>query len=230
MQGCRYLICSSLPQPVHSPSPVGLCGVGPVTSPGPLFSPGSSSDSNGADAEGPGPPAPVSVLLLHPSSLPFPCPWNQHCQSQRSSASSPLLFFLALRSSWPPRLPTSSSCTVLPWAPDTGQDPSQCCPLPFSVPQVTFQQICKDVHLVKHQGQQLFIESRARPLPRPRLPGELVGVWVWVRGETRWSPDLHPNPEELSPLLLSSAQLQAHLRPRPFTASPQTQSCRQTLL
>ncbi|KAF6091983.1 hypothetical protein HJG60_000150 [Phyllostomus discolor] len=80
-------------QPVHSPSPMGLCGVGPVTSPGPLFSPGSSSDSNGGDAEGPGPPAPV-----------------------------------------------------------------------------TFQQICKDVHLVKHQGQQLFIESRARPLPQPRLP------------------------------------------------------------
>uniref|UniRef100_A0A8C9A6H4 Period circadian regulator 1 n=1 Tax=Prolemur simus TaxID=1328070 RepID=A0A8C9A6H4_PROSS len=45
-------------QPVHSPSPTGLCGVGPVTSPGPLHSPGSSSDSNGGDAEGPGPPAP----------------------------------------------------------------------------------------------------------------------------------------------------------------------------
>ncbi|XP_017920103.1 PREDICTED: period circadian protein homolog 1 isoform X3 [Capra hircus] len=80
-------------QPVHSPSPTGLCGVGPVPSSGPLLSPGSSSDSNGGDAEGPGPPAPV-----------------------------------------------------------------------------TFQQICKDVHLVKHQGQQLFIESRARPLTRPRVP------------------------------------------------------------
>ncbi|XP_023586853.1 period circadian protein homolog 1 isoform X2 [Trichechus manatus latirostris] len=80
-------------QPVHSPSSTGLCGGGPVTSPGPLLSPGSSSDSNGGDAEGPGPPAPV-----------------------------------------------------------------------------TFQQICKDVHLVKHQGQQLFIESRVRPPPRPRLP------------------------------------------------------------
>nr|XP_013004186.1 period circadian protein homolog 1 isoform X2 [Cavia porcellus] len=80
-------------QPVHSSSPTGLCGVGPVASPGPLRSPGSSSDSNGGDAEGPGPPAPV-----------------------------------------------------------------------------TFQQICKDVHLVKHQGQQLFIESRARPPPQPRLP------------------------------------------------------------
>ncbi|XP_006151814.1 period circadian protein homolog 1 isoform X1 [Tupaia chinensis] len=80
-------------QPVHSPSPSGLCGVGPVTSPGPLHSPGSSSDSNGGDAEGPGPPAPV-----------------------------------------------------------------------------TFQQICKDVHLVKHQGQQLFIESRARPSARSHLP------------------------------------------------------------
>ena len=31
---------------------------------------------------------------------------------------------------------------------------------------------------MKHQGQQLFIESRARPLPRPRVPGELVRVWV----------------------------------------------------
>ncbi|XP_032472761.1 period circadian protein homolog 1 isoform X1 [Phocoena sinus] len=80
-------------QPVHSPSPTGFCGVGQVTSPGPLLSPGSSSASNGGDAEGPGPPAPV-----------------------------------------------------------------------------TFQQICKDVHLVKHQGQQLFIESRARPLPQPHVP------------------------------------------------------------
>ncbi|XP_054544796.1 period circadian protein homolog 1 isoform X3 [Talpa occidentalis] len=80
-------------QPVHSPSTTGLCGVGPVTSPGPLLSPGSSSDSNGGDAEGPGPPAPV-----------------------------------------------------------------------------TFQQICKDVHLVKHRGQQVFIESRARPLSQSRLP------------------------------------------------------------
>uniref|UniRef100_G3TUM4 Period circadian regulator 1 n=1 Tax=Loxodonta africana TaxID=9785 RepID=G3TUM4_LOXAF len=80
-------------QPVHSPSPTGLCGVGPATSPGPLLSPGSSSDSNRGDTQGPGPPGPV-----------------------------------------------------------------------------TFQQICKDVHLVKHQGQQLFIESRVRPPPRPRLP------------------------------------------------------------
>nr|XP_044986901.1 period circadian protein homolog 1 isoform X2 [Jaculus jaculus] len=80
-------------QPVHSSSPTGLCGVGPVTSPGFLHSPVSSSNSNGGDAEGPGPPTPV-----------------------------------------------------------------------------TFQQICKDVHLVKHQGQQLFIESRVRPPARPRPP------------------------------------------------------------
>ncbi|XP_025719817.1 period circadian protein homolog 1 isoform X1 [Callorhinus ursinus] len=105
-------------QPVHSPSPTGLCGVGAVASPGPLLSPGSSSDSNGGDAEGPGPPAPV-----------------------------------------------------------------------------TFQQICKDVHLVKHQGQQVFIESRARPLPRPRLPGQWVRVRV--RNETWESHDFRPNPEEL---------------------------------
>ncbi|XP_007950428.1 period circadian protein homolog 1 [Orycteropus afer afer] len=98
-------------QPVHSSSPTGLCGVGPVTSPGPLLSPGSSSDSNGGDAEGPGPPAPV-----------------------------------------------------------------------------TFQQICKDVHLVKHQGQQLFIESRARPPPRPRLPA--IGTF-----KAKTLPCQSPGPE-----------------------------------
>lgn len=54
---------------------------------------------------------------------------------------------------------------------------------------------------MKHQGQQLFIESRARPLPRPRprLSGELVKMWVG--SETWGSPDLHPNPKELSLLL-----------------------------
>ncbi|XP_010783192.1 period circadian protein homolog 1b isoform X2 [Notothenia coriiceps] len=31
---------------------------------------------------------------------------------------------------------------------------------------MTFQQICKDVHMVKTNGQQVFIESRHRPLPR----------------------------------------------------------------
>lgn len=32
--------------------------------------------------------------------------------------------------------------------------------------QMTFQQICKDVHMVKTNGQQMFIESRNRPPPR----------------------------------------------------------------
>ncbi|XP_039603048.1 period circadian protein homolog 1b isoform X1 [Polypterus senegalus] len=31
---------------------------------------------------------------------------------------------------------------------------------------MTFQQICKDVHMVKNQGQQVFIESRTKPLPK----------------------------------------------------------------
>lgn len=31
---------------------------------------------------------------------------------------------------------------------------------------MTFQQMCKDVHMVKTNGQQVFIESRNRPLPR----------------------------------------------------------------
>ncbi|XP_006899214.1 PREDICTED: period circadian protein homolog 1 [Elephantulus edwardii] len=98
-------------QPVHSPSSSGLCGVGPVTSPGPLLSPGSSSESNGGDAEGPRPPT-----------------------------------------------------------------------------QVTFQQICKDVHLVKHQGQQLFIESRTRPPPQSHLPA--AGTF-----KTKALPCQSPDPE-----------------------------------
>ncbi|KAF6297911.1 hypothetical protein mRhiFer1_000155 [Rhinolophus ferrumequinum] len=117
-------------QPVHSSSPTGLCGVGPVTSPGPLLSPGSSSDSNGGDAEGPGPPAPV-----------------------------------------------------------------------------TFQQICKDVHLVKHQGQQLFIESRARPLPRPHLPA--TGTF-----KTKTLPCQSPDPE----LEAAPAPVQAPLAVAPEEA------------
>lgn len=31
---------------------------------------------------------------------------------------------------------------------------------------MTFQQICKDVHMVKTSGQQVFIESRSRPPPK----------------------------------------------------------------
>ncbi|XP_006627440.2 period circadian protein homolog 1b isoform X1 [Lepisosteus oculatus] len=31
---------------------------------------------------------------------------------------------------------------------------------------MTFQQICKDVHMVKNHGQQVFIESRSKPLPQ----------------------------------------------------------------
>uniref|UniRef100_A0A2I3HM65 Period circadian regulator 1 n=1 Tax=Nomascus leucogenys TaxID=61853 RepID=A0A2I3HM65_NOMLE len=108
-------------QPVHSPSPTGLCGVGPVTSPGPLHSPGSSSDSNGGD--------------------------------------------------------------------------------------VTFQQICKDVHLVKHQGQQLFIESRARPQPRPRLPA--TGTF-----KAKVLPCQSPDPE----LETGSAPIQAPLALAPEEA------------
>lgn len=36
----------------------------------------------------------------------------------------------------------------------------------FLSEQMTFQQICKDVHMVKTSGQQVFIESRNRPPPR----------------------------------------------------------------
>lgn len=36
---------------------------------------------------------------------------------------------------------------------------------------MTFQQICKDVHMVKTNGQQVFIESRHRPAPRKSSAG-----------------------------------------------------------
>ena len=121
----------SLPQPVHSPSPTGFCGVGPVTSPGPLLSPGSSSASNGGDAEGPGPPAPVSASLpLHPFSPPSPCSRSQHCQAQRSLVH--LLFFLVLLSSLivisaPPHW--GLLLALSPGLPRLATPP-QCCPLP----------------------------------------------------------------------------------------------------
>ncbi|XP_036403618.1 period circadian protein homolog 1-like [Megalops cyprinoides] len=38
-------------------------------------------------------------------------------------------------------------------------------PAPLHKP-MTFQQICKDIHMVKSSGQQVFIESRNRPTPR----------------------------------------------------------------
>lgn len=41
----------------------------------------------------------------------------------------------------------------------------------LSLPQMTFQQICKDVHMVKTNGQQMFIESRNRPPARKNSAG-----------------------------------------------------------
>uniref|UniRef100_A0A087XZX5 Period circadian clock 1b n=1 Tax=Poecilia formosa TaxID=48698 RepID=A0A087XZX5_POEFO len=41
---------------------------------------------------------------------------------------------------------------------------------------MTFQQICKDVHMVKTNGQQVFIESRNRPLPRRNASAGAAGV------------------------------------------------------
>lgn len=99
----------SPPQPVHSPSPTGLCGVGPAASPGPLLSPGSSSDSNGGDAEGPGPPAPVSVppLLCH-------LVWRSPVQARFLCLSLPVVL-----TPWPQCLPTGALRRVVPWARDT---------------------------------------------------------------------------------------------------------------
>uniref|UniRef100_A0A3Q3ABB5 Period circadian clock 1b n=1 Tax=Kryptolebias marmoratus TaxID=37003 RepID=A0A3Q3ABB5_KRYMA len=42
--------------------------------------------------------------------------------------------------------------------------------------QMTFQQICKDVHMVKTNGQQVFIESRNRPPPRKNTNTGAAGI------------------------------------------------------
>lgn len=64
---------------------------------------------------------------------------------------------------------------------------------PPSGSQMTFQEICKDVHVVKNQGQQVFIESRVKPLPiKPSRPGE------------QWTA---------SPLPPPSSRQRAHLQP-----------------
>lgn len=52
--------------------------------------------------------------------------------------------------------------------------------------QMTFQQICKDVHMVKTNGQQMFIESRNRPLPRKnnstgKIKGQLHSIVELVK-------------------------------------------------
>ncbi|KAI1902783.1 hypothetical protein AGOR_G00019550 [Albula goreensis] len=56
--------------------------------------------------------------------------------------------------------PHPSAASSSDSAPPT-EDP----PVPVHKP-MTFQQICKDVHMVKTNGQQVFIDSRSRPQPR----------------------------------------------------------------
>lgn len=41
---------------------------------------------------------------------------------------------------------------------------------------MTFQQICKDVHMVKTNGQQVFIESRNRPVPRKNISAGTTSI------------------------------------------------------
>lgn len=52
---------------------------------------------------------------------------------------------------------------------------------------MTFQQICKDVHMVKTNGQQVFIESRNRPLPRKTTgTGNRKETVGWRRMQNSW--------------------------------------------
>lgn len=56
---------------------------------------------------------------------------------------------------------------------------------------MTFQQICKDVHTVKTNGQQVFIESRNRPPPRKttntgEMKGRLTDLLFFHSSEVTW--------------------------------------------
>lgn len=53
-----------------------------------------------------------------------------------------------------------------------GEAAAQATTLDPSSFQMTFQQICKDVHMVKTNGQQMFIESRNRGAPRKHSAGK----------------------------------------------------------
>ena len=51
--------------------------------------------------------------------------------------------------------------------------------------QMTFQQMCKDVHMVKSSGQQVFIESRHRPAARKPVNPGTRERWTAVAMPTR---------------------------------------------
>ncbi|XP_056114899.1 period circadian protein homolog 1b isoform X1 [Rhinichthys klamathensis goyatoka] len=76
------------------------------------------------------------------------------------------------------------------------KDPSQ-----FHKP-MTFQQICKDVHMVKASGQQVFIESRNRPPPKKHTTaGALKAVEAAQLG-SRLCPSAAPPSKSSAPSLI----------------------------
>lgn len=76
--------------------------------------------------------------------------------------------------------------------------------------QMTFQQICKDVHMVKTNGQQVFIESRNRPAPRKNTAGKR-------KDRSRASPGaLHPFTSGRQ----RSGDLNVHSLPPPVRSGP----------
>ncbi|XP_041635731.1 period circadian protein homolog 1b isoform X2 [Cheilinus undulatus] len=68
---------------------------------------------------------------------------------------------------------------------------------------MTFQQICKDVHMVKTNGQQVFIESRNRPPPRKNTSAGTAGSRAVASNPVRSViPDLTKAPKALVPAAL----------------------------
>ncbi|XP_029696686.1 period circadian protein homolog 1b isoform X3 [Takifugu rubripes] len=73
---------------------------------------------------------------------------------------------------------------------------------------MTFQQICKDVHMVKTNGQQMFIESRNRPPPRKNSAGPTNVTAVHSDPIRRLIADAMKPPRALAPAPL--VQKEAH--------------------
>ncbi|KAK6466510.1 period circadian protein-like protein 1 isoform X1 [Huso huso] len=92
---------------------------------------------------------------------------------------------------------------------------------------MTFQQICKDVHMVKNQGQQLFIESRARAQPWRHQPGCLPLLSAVVNSETPKQPVETPKETACVPRI---SALEAVRKEPPSTYSYQQINCLDSII
>uniref|UniRef100_A0A8B9J420 Period circadian clock 1a n=1 Tax=Astyanax mexicanus TaxID=7994 RepID=A0A8B9J420_ASTMX len=71
-------------------------------------------------------------------------------------------------------LGSSGSRELQPSAASSSESTGAAAEEPPHVRKLTFQQMCKDVHMVKTSGQQLYAESRNRPPPRKQASSDIV--------------------------------------------------------